>query len=75
MKKQYQYLDTSPKNDVILFSQKRFCALGLGLQKYVFGQTSIWASVLDPTISTGWLLSLHSLQKMRLWISTETKCE
>jgi len=25
------YLDTCPKNDVIPFSQKRFCALGLGL--------------------------------------------
>jgi len=24
------YLDTCPKNDVILFSRKRFCALGLG---------------------------------------------
>jgi len=42
-----------PKNDVILFSRKRFCALGLGSEldlelAKIFGQKSIWASVLDP---------------------------
>jgi len=26
------HLDTCPKNDVILFCRKRFCALGLGLR-------------------------------------------
>jgi len=27
----FWYLDTCPKNDVILFFRKRFCALALGL--------------------------------------------
>jgi len=38
-----RYLDTCPKNDVISFSRKRFCAVGrvrLGL--YDLGQTSIY---------------------------------
>jgi len=42
----WPYLDTCPRNDVILFSRK---GLGLGLRyfKYVFGQATIRASVLD----------------------------
>jgi len=55
-------VDTCPKNDVILFFRKGFCAFGLGLELgiglrlglelreirlYVFGQMSIRASILD----------------------------
>jgi len=73
------------KNDVVLFSQKRFCALGLELGevsvrnkarvevrvsgisiKYVFGQTSIRASVQNLGLPFSYTSSYYLTPKQEL---------
>jgi len=70
-----QYLATCPKNDVISFSRKRFCALGVRVKfrvrvevrgrvsgntfKYVLGQTSIRPSVLDSLLLLYFVLYIN----------------